>query len=141
MTHKIRYDEDLKFLDALKILAQWHANDTHPWMKRKAANYISPRIGYLLTIIILLLHYYWAIESNCSINFQRGGATIVLVSALFFAWVDWHPPASGQLSGGKVEKFSIWSPLFALPLIAVIGTIIWGYGDLLPSLPDGNYCN
>jgi len=120
------------FRDALKILSEWNAEDTYPWMKRKTVNFISPFIGYILTTIILGIHYIWAVESECSVNFQRGGAMVVLVSAWLFGWIDWHKSEAGILGGGPIKKFDFFAKHFAVPFVAIIGTLTWGYGDLLP---------
>ncbi|MBY5385212.1 hypothetical protein [Rhizobium leguminosarum] len=56
----------------------------------------------------------------------------MIASALAFGWISWHEPKTMLLSGGQVTTWSFFNPLFILPLIAFIGTVIWGYGDLLP---------
>ena len=134
MKHKIQYDDEIRLIEALKILREWRAPDTYPWMREKTVKLLSPYIGYILTAFIVAIHYFWATQSLCSINFQRGGALVVLVSAVLFAWVEWHTPNHALLSGGRLPKFSFFSPLVSLPLIAVFGTLLWGYGDLLPWL-------
>ena len=59
---------------------------------------------------------------------------IVLVSAWFFGWIEWHKSDAAILGGTSIKKFEFFGTHVAIPLIAIIGTILWGYGDLLPWL-------
>lgn len=134
MTFKISYDKKMTFRESITILREWYKDDTFPWMKRKTVNFVSPYICYFSITIILSVHYFWAVETDCSVDFQRGGALIVLVSAFLFGWTEWHKPEGGPLGGGKIKKFGLFEPHFAIPLTAIIGTLLWGYGDLVPWL-------
>lgn len=59
-------------------------------------------------------------------------AAIVLISAPGFGCTAWHDTTGGMFSGGPASRLTFLHPLFLLPALAFIGTIIWGYGDLLP---------
>lgn len=99
---------------------------------RGAVEYFVPRIALFLSILLFVLHIWWAVSSRCGVNFARGGALLVLVSAGGLGWMTWLDPKLTFLSGGPRNKFDWLHPLVMLPLIGVVGTIIWGYGDLLP---------
>ncbi|XHC10656.1 hypothetical protein ABWH98_24520 [Labrenzia sp. ac12] len=135
MTFKIPYEEEeFSGRHAIKILREWRSEDTAPWMKRRAVNYLSPRCAALISVITLLVHLIWAERSSCAINFQRSGSLLVLNAAAFYAFIEWHKADGGKLSGGKLKRYSLFNPFIVLPIIAALGTVVWGYGDLLPLL-------
>jgi hypothetical protein len=129
--HKIPYYGEIKPKEAMLVIRTWTQSDTYPWMKRKAIDYFAPRAAFICSIIVLTIHYWWAFESKCGVNFQRSGAVIALVSAALYSLIEWHKSDAGVL-GGTIKRFRFFSPYFMLPLLLAMGTVIWGYGDLLP---------
>ena len=99
----------------------------------------STPLALFLTMILLAIHFVWALHSKCSVNFQRAGADISFVAAGISALTTWYSVPNGGLDGGGAPKFSWRNPNVALPLIAGIGTLVWGYGDLFTSF--GMACN
>jgi hypothetical protein len=131
--HKVPFDEEVfGFLDAMKIIREWNASDTYPFMRKNTANYLAPRLALWVSLAAVALHWYWATSSQCSFHFARSGAVLVLASALAYGWISWHDPKTMHLSGGKISNWALFNPLFMLPFLGFVGTIIWGYGDLLP---------
>lgn len=142
MAHfKVPYkEEDFRLRHALLVIREWRGADTYPWMRRRVMDYLAPRLALLFTVIVLIVHATWAMTSDCGVNFQRAGSPIVLISAGLYAAIEWHTPKGGMLDGGLVEKLKLFNPLFLLPLLGVLGTAIWGYGDLFPLFGSGG-CN
>ncbi|MCD0421232.1 hypothetical protein LOC51_28770 [Rubrivivax sp. JA1024] len=101
-------------------------------MKRKAIAYFAPRATLFITVASLAIHSGWAWATNCGVNFQRGGAIVVLVAAALYALSEWYEAKGGRLDGGALERYHFLNPAFLLPFLAALGTLIWGYGDLLP---------
>lgn len=132
MSDKIPNHGRMQFRHSLKIIREWDHHDTHPWMKRKTVDFISPLIGYALTLIIIIAHYIWAFETGDGLNFGRGGALIVLVSGALYGWIDWFRSGNEHEDDIDLRQFHVLESHFAIPFIAVLGTLIWGYGDLLP---------
>lgn len=133
--HKIPYDGELKLNEVMLVIRTWQQSDTYPWMRRKAIDYIAPRAAFVFSIIFIIIHYRWALESKCGVNFQRSGAVIALVSAALYSLIEWHKPDAAVLEG-TIKRFKFFSPYFMLPLLLAVGTVIWGYGDLLPMFGD-----
>ena len=126
----IGHDETFTWLVSFKVIKNWH--NAFPWQKRKAVEFASPRLGLFSSVLTIAFHVYWAVTSSCSENFQRGGSIVVFISAIMFAYSNWHDSKGGRLDGGPVEKFEFWNPNLLMPIIAGVGTLIWGYGDLVP---------
>lgn len=135
---KVPHDEnDFRLSHCLRIIREWGREDTVPWMRRHTANYLAPRIAWWVSLLILIVHAWWAASASCGFNFSRGGALVVFVSAVAFGWIAWHEPKAGVLGGGPVNKLTLFHPLFMLPFLAALGTLINSYGDLIPF---GNAC-
>lgn len=133
MSQKVPNDsEAFSCKDAFVVLFSWNAEDTYPWMRYHAVNYLAPRAALAVSIAALASHAAWAILSDCGVNFQRAGAPVVLISALCYALIEWREPKVGLLSGGRLQRLKLFNPLFILPVLAAVGTLVWGYGDLLP---------
>ncbi|WP_210168388.1 hypothetical protein [Aminobacter sp. DSM 101952] len=125
---KVTNDDDtFAFRHAIKILREWDQKGTFPWMKRRTAEYLAPRLALWACLLALFLHGWWAITTSCSLHFARSGAAIVLVSALAFGWTAWH-----EAPKMLVNRLAFFHPLCMLPALALLGTLIWGYGDLVP---------
>ncbi|RWB64377.1 MAG: hypothetical protein EOQ48_01805 [Mesorhizobium sp.] len=120
---------DDKFLaqHAFKILREWNQKGTVPWMRRRTVDYLAPRLALWASILALFLHGWWATNTACSLHFARSGAAIVLISALAFGWTAWH-----EVPKLVVNRPAVFHPLLMLPALALFGTFVWGYGDLLP---------
>lgn len=131
---KIPHKQPFGVKQTYKVLREWGWPDTYPWMKRKAVNYLAPRVAFWFSGVALVGHLIWAWNTECSINFQRGGAVVVFTAAALYACIEWHEPNGGYYSGGPVQRLSLANPFFVLPLIGAIGTLVWGYGDLFPFL-------
>ncbi|MDA9524131.1 hypothetical protein XI06_28600 [Bradyrhizobium sp. CCBAU 11434] len=56
----------------------------------------------------------------------------MLAAAALYAVLEWHEPSTANLSGGSVLQFWFYNPAFLLPFLGAGGTLVWGYGDLLP---------
>jgi hypothetical protein len=130
--NKIPYEKDFTIAEAWLVVSTWRQNDTYPWMKKKAVIYLAPRVAFWLSIVVLFVHYIWALYSHCNVNFPRGGAVISLLAAGLYAVIDWHDPHTALLSGGQIQRVTIFNPFFVLPLLGAVGALVWGYGDLLP---------
>ena len=94
---------------------------------------IAMIVGFLLFALIVFTHICWAKASDDPTNFQRGGALIVIVEFSLFSWVrffDNQIQSQAWVGGRPVSKFEKLSFLFAV-VLGVIGTFIWGYGDLI----------
>ncbi|TPJ77180.1 hypothetical protein [Mesorhizobium sp. B2-6-2] len=128
----IKHDEIFTLQLSWRVLR--HSARADPWMRRKAVNYLAPRLALAISILVAVVHFIWAVGSECGVNFARVGGIITFTAAALYAVREWHEPKTGLLSGGEVERIHIWNPLFLLPLLAAIGTLIWAYGDLLPWL-------
>ncbi len=138
MTSKVPHEEEVfGLVDALTVISSWTAQDTYPWMRRLAISYLAPRLALLFSTLVLGGHVIWAMKSGSGVNFQRGGAPVVFISAVCYAVIEWHEPKAALLDGGPVRKLRLFNPLFLLPLLAAIGTLVWGYGDLLPFFATG----
>lgn len=84
-------------------------------------------------IATLVFHYHWASANESALAFQRSGAAIVALDAAFFGLVRWHLDSLNSISYWNGRPVWIEEKIFAaLSLVfAIIGTLIWGYGDLL----------
>ncbi|WP_448954840.1 hypothetical protein [Labrys neptuniae] len=125
------HNEKMTWCLAIEILFNWQ-NETIPWRRRRTSEFLAPRCAIILSVSALILHFWWAWSSACGLNFARAGADVVLIAATAYAWVEWHSVSGGLLSGGPVNRFAIWESGWLLPALAAGGTLIWGYGDLLP---------
>jgi hypothetical protein len=130
--NKIPYEKDFTIAEAWLVLTTWRQSDTYPWMKRRTVNYIALRAAFFVSLIVLFVHCIWALQTHCGINFQRGGSIIALLAAGLYAVVDWHDPKTVFLSGGGMRPITFFDPYFMLPVLGALGTVVWGYGDLLP---------
>lgn len=127
---KVPYTEDenqFSLGHSIAVIRGWRAKDTYPWMRRRTVNFLVPRCAFWLSVLTVAVHAWWASVSHCGVDFQRGGAVVVLLSAAGYGLVSWHEATSLM-----VNKLSPFHPLFMLPLLGVVGTLLWGYGDLLP---------
>jgi hypothetical protein len=131
---RIPYEGPISLREVILVLRGWRAADTYPWMRRKAMNWLVPRAGWGMCLGLVALHFAWAGISSCSADFARAGAAVTLVAAIGAALLDWHDPKAMALDGGKLPIFRLLNPIVALALQVALGTIIWGYGDLLPIL-------
>jgi hypothetical protein len=129
---KLPYDGEFNFKQAWQAVREWRRPDTAPYMKRKAVRYFAPRLALWTSVLSLVGHWYWASITHSSVNFQRGGAIVVLAAAALYAVLEWHQPSTSNLSGGPVQQFWFHNPAFLLPFLGAVGTLVWGYGDLLP---------
>ncbi|KYH02493.1 hypothetical protein [Bradyrhizobium sp. DOA1] len=129
---KLPFHGDFDFQQAWLAVREWRDPSTAPYMKRKAMEYFAPRVAFWLSVVSLAGHWYWASTTHCGVNFQRGGAIVVLAAAALYAVLEWHDPKSAMLSGGRIQRIWFYNPAFLLPLLGAAGTLIWGYGDLLP---------
>ncbi len=133
MTLKVPHDEEsFHFRHCIIVILSWSEKDTYPWMKRRTVNFLAPRLALAFTLLSVIIHTIWALKSECGINFQRSGAMITFISAALYALTAWHEPKGGYLDGGPLNKIRPFEPMFLLPFLGLLGTIIWGYGDLLP---------
>ncbi|GJE27540.1 hypothetical protein [Methylobacterium organophilum] len=131
---KLSYEGEYGFAQSWQVIREWSRDDTYPWMKLKALEYLLPRAAFWVSIAVLGSHWYWAEASRCGVNFQRGGAVITVAAALAYATLEWHDPGTAHLSGARAPVWSFFKPAFVLPVLAALGTAVWGYGDLLPTL-------
>jgi hypothetical protein len=132
--HKIRHDGAVSLAEAWLIIREWRKPDTFPWMRRKVVNWLVPRLSWVLSALSIVAHIVWAILSSCSTDFTRAGAAVTVIAAIGAALVDWHEPNAAMLDGGPVPRFRLLDPMVAIALQVALGTLIWGYGDLVPLL-------
>jgi len=104
------------------------------FMERKRAyDYLVPRLSWCLIVLALVAHYNLAM-GTCSVTFARGGATVTIIAAMAAAMSDWHAPSGMSLSGGPVPRFQLFEPKLTVAIQVVLGTLVWGFGDLAPYL-------
>lgn len=127
-----RDKKDFRLIHYWHVFCHWRKFDTPQWMREATATYLAPRLALWASIAVVALHWWWAAISGVSLNFARGGALVVLISAVSYGWFTWHLTNVAIPSGGPVRRFSLFDPYFMLPLLGVVGTILWGYGDLVP---------
>jgi uncharacterized integral membrane protein len=89
------------------------------------------------TVLVLLGYGVWAYwGSSCPANFSRFGAAVVGIALAVFAPIQYYADLEAsvaKLSGGP--NIPWYQHPFVVPSILVIlGTLIWGYGDLLAGL-------
>lgn len=128
------------FIQGLQTAMYWWKETTYFCQKKRAATASVSPLAIFFTIIILLIHSLLAWHFECSVTFQRGGADIALVAAALFAFINWYSMEGMVLDGGNVPLFSWLNPNVILSLIALIGTVTWGYGDLMPFGTRGCGC-
>ena len=91
-------------------------------------------------ILVLGGNLYYSIVTNQAHWFQRSGSIVVLLGVLIVARPvirlgknyqneDWNLP--DETDEGKKVLLDQRSEYIIGPIVAVIGTIVWGYGDLL----------
>jgi hypothetical protein len=135
-------DDQYTLRQSYIILRNWNCQKIYFSTKKKIVEQYAALIAYATTVAIIATHsamsYYW----SCNTTFQRGGADISLVAAALFAFVSWYSIDGFKLSGGAVPKLNLLNPNLALPVVALTGTLIWGYGDALVDFGNcstGNY--
>ena len=90
-------------------------------------------------IIILSGNYYYSTLTSETHWFQRSGSIVVLLGVLIIARrvirlgknyqdEDWNLP--DESPEGKKVLLDQRSEFIIGPIVAVIGTLVWGYGDL-----------
>lgn len=104
----------------------------YPYQKRHTVQSLAPLVALVITLASLTVHFIVASMTNCSVNFQRGGSIISLTAAALYAVLDWHKNDAALPSGSRTQPFKLLDPKILLPLLGVVGTLIWGYGDLIP---------
>ncbi len=55
--NKIPSEKEFTIADAWLVLSTWRQSDTYPWMKKNAVNYLAPRTAFLLSILVLIIHF------------------------------------------------------------------------------------
>lgn len=96
-----------------------------------------------LAFLVLLGNYIFSLVTNELHWFQRSGSIVVLLGVLIVARrivrlskeyqnEDWNLPS--ESAEGKRVLLDQRSEYIIGPIVAVIGTIVWGYGDLLFAL-------
>lgn len=127
-----READDFGFIHSCRIIREWRADDTYPWMHRLTIDYLAPRAAWWASVLVVAAHWWWASSSGCGFNFARGGALLVLISASAYGLLVWYASDVAVVSGSTIKKWHPFHPLFMLPFLGFVGTILWGYGDLLP---------
>jgi len=97
-------------------------------------NKYAAGMGVVASIVCLFLHVVWSIISGCAVDFQRGGASIVAIAVTVFAFIQYYADIDAGIpyaSGKGITPFSLRHPFVLPPILAVFGTLVWGYGDLL----------
>lgn len=101
-------------------------------MTLRCVQWIAIILGPALAFGILIAHFAWAVDSDSGANFQRGGALVVLVEFLLFAIVRSKLASENSQAwlGGRPESnLDIASSIISV-VVATVGTVTWGYGDL-----------
>jgi hypothetical protein len=108
------------------------------WQEQaKWANKWMPRLAMAASVLTLLVHGALAWRSDCPKGFERSGADIVAFALAAFAVIQYFADidaGTARLSGKRMVPWSILHPFVFLPILAIIGTVLWGYGDLLAGL-------
>ena len=95
---------------------------------------------YFTTMVVLGGSLYYSIVTSEAHWFQKSGSIVVLLGILILARrvirlgkdyqnEDWNLP-DGTPEGKRV-LLDEWSEYIIGPTVAGIGTVVWGYGDLL----------
>lgn len=132
----IQQGEQATFKKAWAVLRL--GRTAYPAERGRAVSYFLPRVSWILCAMAIGGHVAWAL-SSCPLNFGRGGAAVTMIAALAAAMTDWHAPNAMVLDGGPANVFRLLEPKIAIAMQVLLGTAIWGYGDLLPFLRQG-YC-
>jgi hypothetical protein len=95
---------------------------------------VAPDTGIVGGIILLILHLAIAARTGCAENFQRGGSAIVALAVLVIAGIEHRRDRRSNLtfwSDDAALPFRLRNPYVMAPVLAILGTLIWGYGDIL----------
>lgn len=100
--------------------------------KENLAQILLPSLSWISALLILLVHYKWAISSQTNIHFQRAGAAIICVDIIAFSLMTFisNTVLSIAVIGGRTPSKLAFLSAFSMAALAVVGTIIWGYGDI-----------
>ena len=95
-------------------------------------------LAYCTSLLVVVGHYFWSSSGDCAIHFQRAGAAVVIVALSLLVHSQWKQNRNiGFLEkniGGDHNSAKILEYYVAAPILAVFGTVIWGYGDILANL-------
>ena len=108
--------------------------------KKRWIDWWMPRLGVAASIAAIIAHAFWAHASGCKTDFARGGAAVVLIALAVFAPIQYFADADAsvaRLSGKLIAPLSMFDPFFAPPILAIVGTLLWGYGDLVAPFAQG----
>lgn len=91
-----------------------------------------PKLSAALAFPVVIGHAYWALSVDCDAHFGRGGSVLVIMAVLsVFGLEDRMHRTSHMVflnsEGAKPFKFS--NPYIIAGILAMVGTLIWGYGD------------
>lgn len=115
---------------------------------------------WVLAIGTLAAHWVWAVRSGQVANLQRGGAALTMFAFFMLFFTRGLPPlaesvieaarqaastpadrnAKGQFDRiGAIRRTQALADIqnLHIALIGTLGTLVWGYGDLLACLPLG----
>ncbi len=93
----------------------------------------------IVSVLTLLGNFYWSV-TTCEVHwFQRSGSIVVLLGVIIAARPiirlgkeyqneDWNLP--NESLEGKMVLLDQRAEFLFGPLVALVGTIVWGYGDL-----------
>ena len=96
-------------------------------------------VALTATVVVISAHWAWARHTHNATDFARGGALVSLFTALLLATLATYTFDKGfQLDGGRVPEFHPLKPSFVVPVLAAVGTILWGYGDMVPWFKPDN---
>lgn len=129
---KIQHSDTLNIKQLCQIIRNWKQFKSIPSVLAKFWGSLIPYLVCVFSLISITIHGYLSYIHSCSETFQRGGSLLVLMAAVGFGIIEYINPETTYLSGRKKRTFHLNNPLVALPFIAAVGTLIWGYGDLIP---------
>ena len=88
----------------------------------------------LITAIGFAAHFLLAAKFNDGVIFQRFGAFIIAINLVAFALIRGWLASRKRRGEISTFEYDYLNETFAVAgiMFAVIGTIIWGYGDLIP---------
>jgi hypothetical protein len=103
-----------------------------PTQKSKSITYLAPRAALWISVGAFAIHLVLAAIWHSGTTFQRSGSIITMAAASLcrFGLVRCRKESS-QLSGDRPSTPRLYEPAILLPVLAAVGTAIWGYGDLI----------
>jgi hypothetical protein len=93
-----------------------------------------PRVTAAVAFPVVISHGYWAFVTDCDVHFSRGGSLLVFMAVLSIFGLEDRMHRTSHMNfcdaSGPIP-FKFLGPYIVAGSLAMIGTLIWGYGDLI----------